>query len=475
MLEPLLILLLGVVVMSVIIAANGYFVAQEFAYMSVDRTRLAAQERAGDKIAGRALKVTRRTSFMLSGAQLGITVTGLMVGYVAEPLIGRSLGEMLGDVGVPAAVSISIGTVLALAVATIVQMIFGELYPKNLAIAAPEPLARRLAGSTLIYLTVFGWLITVFDHAANAFLRLFRIEPVHDLDTTATAKDLEQIVADSRESGDLPEELSMLLDRILDFPDRDVEHAMIPRTHTGLVAPETTAAEIRALMAEAHSRYPVLSGDEPVGVVHMDDLLKTPVEETTTAKELMRPALVLPTLMSLPDALGELVGSQNELACVIDEHGGFVGVLSIEDLAEELVGEITDEHDALPSASIETIEHRRSWQLTGDVHLDEFQRAIGHDLPEGDYETVAGLLIAEQGGLPEPGTTVTVDLPQEANDLVSEKPVRRTLEVQVLSVARHVPNELSARVLETDETEPDENNLDDGANETTARGGEVQK
>lgn len=457
MLEPLLILLLGVVVMSAIIAANGYFVAQEFAYMSVDRARLASRAEAGDKVAGRALKVTRRTSFMLSGAQLGITVTGLMIGYVAEPLIGRSLGELLGGVGVPAAVSISVGTVLALAVATIVQMIFGELYPKNLAIADPEPLARRLAGSTLVYLTVFGWLITVFDWSANALLRLFRIEPVHDVDTTATAEDLEQIIADSRDSGDLPEELSVLIDRILDFPDRDIEHAMIPRAQTGLVAPETTAEEVKALMADAHSRYPVIADDEPVGVVHLDDLLKAPVTDGTTAGDLMRPALVLPTLMSLPDALAQLVDSRNELACVIDEHGGFVGVLTVEDLAEELVGEITDEHDDSPAVSIEAEADRRSWKLTGEVHIDELERAIGHDVPEGDYETVAGLLIAVVGRLPVPGSTVTVELPPEPGDFVADTPLRRTLEVDVLSVARHVPDRLSARLVEVDESavEPD--------------------
>ena len=118
--------------------------------------------------AKRALKVTRRTSFMLSGAQLGITVTGLLVGFVAEPFIGESLGVLLGGAGVPAAVGITVGTVLALVLATVVQMIFGELFPKNLAIANPEPLARGLARSTLVYLTVFGWLITFFDKSSNA-------------------------------------------------------------------------------------------------------------------------------------------------------------------------------------------------------------------------------------------------------------------------------------------------------------------
>ncbi len=197
-------LILGLVVIGVIIAANGYFVAQEFGYMSVDRNELRARAEGGDRRAERALTITNRTSFMLSGAQLGITVTGLLIGYVAEPLVGNSLGTLLGGVGVPAAVSISVGTVLALAVSTIIQMIFGELFPKNYTLAAPMKSALALARSTAIYLATFGWLIRFFDIASNALLRLLRIEPVEDIDSSATAEDLGRIVTTSRESGRSP-------------------------------------------------------------------------------------------------------------------------------------------------------------------------------------------------------------------------------------------------------------------------------
>ncbi|WAP50592.1 hemolysin family protein [Arthrobacter sp. ATA002] len=454
MLEPLLLLLLGMVVILAIIAANGYFVAQEFAYMSVDRTRLAARAEAGDAAAQRALKVTRRTSFMLSGAQLGITVTGLLVGFVAEPLIGESLGLLLGGVGVPAAVGISVGTVLALILATVIQMIFGELYPKNLAIANAEPLALGLARSTTVYLTVFGWLIAFFDYSANALLRLFRIEPVHDMDTTANAEDLERIVAESRESGDLPEDLSVLIDRVLDFPDRDVEHAMIPRSRVGTVSPDTTVGEVRALMAAAHTRYPVVSpAEEPLGVVQLADLLETREPDDAPVAAIMRPALVVPTLMSLPDALVRLVESKNQLACVIDEYGGFTGVLTLEDLAEELVGELTDEHDALPAPAIET-EHSRSWRMRGEIHVDEVERAIGHELPAGDYETISGLVIAACGKLPAAGETVRIQLPDDPRELALEHQISRVLDIDVLEVARHVPSELRVRLVETDPEAP---------------------
>lgn len=449
MIEAVLTLLVGILLILALIAANGYFVAQEFAYMSVDRAKLAARAQDGDAAAQRALKVTRRTSFMLSGAQLGITVTGLLVGVVAEPQVGESLGTLLGGIGIPAAVGISVGTVLALVIATVVQMIFGELYPKNLAIANPEPLARTLARSTLIYLTVFGWLIAVFDRTANALLRALRVEPVHDVDTTATAEDLERIVADSRASGDLPEELSVLIDRILDFPGRDVEHAMIPRAQVGAVTPDTTIGAARELMAEAHTRYPVISDrEEPLGVVELADLLADRQPDDAPVTSLMRPPLVVPTLMSLPDALMKLLQSRNQLACVIDEYGGFAGVLTLEDLAEELVGELTDEHDEQPPLVIEPASDG-SWRIGGDVHVDEVERAVGHELPEGDYETMAGLLIAVHGQLPSRGETVRIELPPAPRELVSDRPVRRQLEVEVLDVARHVPSDLLARLVES--------------------------
>src|SRR3954453_7012098 len=286
-------LLLGVLVVLAITAVTGYFVAQEFAYMAVDRSALAARAEAGDAAAGRALTVTRRTSFMLSGAQLGITVTGLLVGYVAEPLIGESLGALLGGVGIPTAVSVGIGAVLALLFSTVVQMLFGELFPENLAIARAEPVARWLAASTTVYLKVFGALIWVFDQASNLLLRALKIEPVHDVEHAATARDLEHIVEESRESGDLPAELSMLVDRILDFPDRDVEHAMIPRPRVDTVASRETLGQLRQLMAPGHSRYPVLDAGtgDVAGVVHLADVLTTAEPPSARVSTIARESL----------------------------------------------------------------------------------------------------------------------------------------------------------------------------------------
>lgn len=439
MIVSILLLLLGIVVIALIIAANGFFVAQEFAYMSVDRSRLRARAAEGDAAATRALKITKRTSFMLSGAQLGITVTGLLVGYVAEPLVGEALGDIIGVAGVPAAVSITAGTVIALVVATVVQMIFGELFPKNLAIAAPEPLARALATPTRIYLAVFGWLIIGFDKSSDALLKLLRIQPVHDLDSSATVSDLEHIIDDSRVSGDLPDDLSLVLDRILDFGSRTVEHAMIPRARVDAVRDDLAVSDVRQLMATAHSRYPVIDADQrPIGVVHLLDVLAHPGGDST-ATELMRRAPIIPTLMPLPDALGELHRAHSEMALVVDEYGGFAGILTVEDLAEELMGEIVDEHDDDTASGILVETPGAVWIAQGNAHLDEVERATGRHFPRGDFETIAGLLIAVRGAFPEQGECVPIELPTDAAAILDEHALQARIDATVLEIDNHVP------------------------------------
>ncbi|MDV3220441.1 hemolysin family protein [Intrasporangium sp.] len=448
--------LLGLAVVVAITAVTGYFVAQEFAYMAVDRSRLGALSAAGDAPAGRALKVTRRTSFMLSGAQLGITVTGLLVGYVAEPLIGSALAEMLGWASVPSGVGIAVGTVLALLVSTLVQMLFGELVPKNLAIARPEPVAKALSRSTLLYLKAFGWLIWVFDQASNLLLRALGIEPVHDVEHSASPRDLEHIVAESRESGELPDDLSVLLDRILDFPGQDAEHAMIPRPRVDVVHDTDPLGRVRERMATGHSRYPVLDGaGDVVGVVHLHDVMASREPDHVPVATLARSATVIPTVMPLPDVLRELSETGDKLACVVDEYGGFAGIVTAEDLAEELVGEITDEHDPLePDAPV--LDDDGKWVMAGDTHIDEVERAIGHDLPQGDYETISGLVISQLGNLPEVRTVVDVDIEPDAGELgPAGAPRARRLQIEVVEVERRVPSLVRLRLM-------DDGDADDG-------------
>lgn len=356
---------------------------------------------------------------------------------------------LLGGVGIPTGVSVAIGTIAALFISTIATMLFAELFPKNYTIAAPMKTALRLAASTQWYLRIFGWLIRFFEYSSNAILKLFRIEPVEDVDSSATADDLESIVDSSHETGVLDEDTYMVLDRLLDFPEHDVEHAMIPRSRVDVIDPSTTLGEVRELMSENHTRYPVIDDEHnPIGVVHLFDVLGSDLPPATSATTIMREPLVVPELMPLPDVVDELRGEEQKLACVIDEYGGFVGIVTMEDLAEEILGDVTDEHDIEETEEI-TEQDESHWLVDGDTPLDEIERAIGHDLPEGDFETIAGLLIAHAGALPEVGEVHTIALEAEPDDWVDQDEApTRSIRMRVDDVDRHVPSALAIELIE---------------------------
>lgn len=431
-------LTVGVLVVLGITAFTAYFVAQEFAYVAVDRSQLGGRASGGDERAAKTLEITRRTSFLLSGAQLGITVTGLLVGYVAEPLIGESLAALVGGEN-PTAVAMTAGAAVALLFSTLVQMLFGELLPKNYAIARSAEVADALTPSTGLYLKIFGPLIWVFDKAAELLLRSLRIEPVHDVESAASATDLERVVASSRAGGTLPPELSLILDRVIDFPRRNAGHAMIPRVDVGVLREGDTVAEARTLMATGHTRYPVLDADERVvGVAHLLDVLEAEEPEASVAT-VARAGLILPATVSLPEASARLQSDGEDLACVVDEYGSLIGIVTREDLVEEIVGELFDEHDPEGDLS-QPVGADGAWEMAGAVHVDEVERIIGLDLPKGDYQTIAGLVIKEFGDLPGVGDTVDVLIEPDAAALALDEDVpARLVRIEVLEIGRHVP------------------------------------
>ena len=275
-----MLILAGLGLILVLTVATGYFVSQEFAYVAVDRSRLQTLAADGDAAAARALKVTARLSFVLSGAQVGITITALLAGYFAEPYLGAGLEHLLGGAGVPEAVSRSISVILALLLATIIQMVLGELAPKNLAIAKAEAIALRLARSTLLYLTVAGPLIHLFDSASNRILRRVGIEPVEELPQGATAQELDRIIETSYEQGLLDQDTMRLLDRGLDFRGRTAGEAMVPRVDVVTVHREEPLTRVVELQDTGHSRFPVIDGDldDVVGIVHLKSAVAVPRE-----------------------------------------------------------------------------------------------------------------------------------------------------------------------------------------------------
>jgi CBS domain containing-hemolysin-like protein len=394
--------------------ATGYFVAQEFAYVAADRSRLQHQAEAGDPAARRALRVTERLSFTLSGAQLGITVTVLLIGYLAEPYLGQGLANLLGGTVVPEAASLSVALVIALLFSTALQMIIGELAPKNLAIARSNGMARALSRSTLAYRTVTAPLVMLFDSASNRLLRLFGIDPVQELPEGATAEDLEQIIAEAQAHGHLDAETFRLLERGLDFREHSAAEAMMPRVSvTTVTADEPLTGVVELLDRTGHSRFPVLGPggvDDIVGVVGVFDVLGVPPERRagTTAGAVAQPPLLLPATLPLPAVLDRLRRGHRQLACVVDEYGGLAGIITLEDVAEELVGPISDEAD--PPEPVAARQRDGAWLVPATLRIDEVADATGVELPTSEhYDTLSGLVLRRLGRMARVGDEVDVD------------------------------------------------------------------
>ncbi len=402
--------LLGLLAVVALIVANGYFVAAEFSYVAARRGRLQDAADTGDKRSGRAVEVHKRLSFMLSGAQLGITVTSLVVGFIAEPTLGRALEPVMGVIGVPERAQFGVALTVGFVLATASQMVIGELAPKNLAIARPEPVARALAGTTLVFLRVASPLIRLFDGSANRLLRLVGIEPVGELHGGISVEELDLIVEESVEHGKLPAHQAALLERAIDFATLHASGAMVPWNRVVTIAGSETCEDLRALMASAHSRFPVLDADDDViGVVHAKDLFGVDDDAlaTTSIDRLAHPALVVPETATLRTVLGALRREATEMAVVANEYGAPAGVVTLEDLLEELVGDISDEYDPTEPDAERSADG--SWRVPGSWRMDEIERATGVELPvDGAYDTVAGLVLARLERMAEVGDSVRV-------------------------------------------------------------------
>ncbi|TDE11777.1 hemolysin family protein [Jiangella asiatica] len=414
---------------------TAYFVAQEFAYVTADRVELTRQAEAGDKRAASAVRVMRRLSFMLSAAQVGITVTGLIVGLIAEPAFAQVVRPALESVGLPDAAVPGVSVAVGFVVATVIQMVLGELFPKNLALATPERLAKLLASSTHVYLAVSGPVVRLFDNSANWVLRKVGIEPVQELHHGATLEELGHIIGESEAQGSLSSHLSGILARALSFSDHTAGEAMVPRPDVrGVKATDTAAAVIELIATYGHSNYPVRGEgtDEVLGVVGVRELMYVAPQDvaTTSVGDIARPALLVPDSLPLPALVERMQDTADEFACVVDEYGGLAGIVTLEDVAEELVGDITDETD---QQAVLVSRDGDWWRLDAGLRVDEAAAYTGLPLPESDdYDTVAGLIVAALGRFAEPGDRLLVGAARTNGS-------GETIEIEVVSVARHVP------------------------------------
>ncbi|MEW1953828.1 CNNM domain-containing protein [Terrabacter sp. NPDC080008] len=445
---------LGIALILALTAATGYFVAQEFAYVAVDRNALAQLAAEGDEPARRALTVTSQLSFTLSAAQFGITVTALLVGYVSEPLVGAGLADLL-DPSVPYAARLSVSVTAVLVFSTVVQMVLGELAPKNYAIARTVPLARALSRSTLVYLTIAGPLVRLFDRASTALLRKVGIEPVEELEQGATAEDLTRIIDESHAGGLLDDDLSEVLEGGLRFRELDAGDVMTPRVRVTTVRSDAPVTQLVDLLDTGWSRFPVTGrdGDDIVGVAGLPELLSVSPElrSVTSVGAVAAEATVVPTSAPLPRVLEQLRADHRQLAVVVDEHGGFAGVVTFEDLAEEVVGEILDEDDVASPGVVES--GPDCWLVPGHLRLDELDTATELRLTSNDsHSTVSGLVLERLGRTAVVGDEVVVEAVREVVSEVravervtgDDEPEGRhepvSVRLTVDTVERHVPS-----------------------------------
>jgi CBS domain containing-hemolysin-like protein len=370
-------------------------------------------QHVGDRRAHQVQHALRTLSFQLSGAQVGITITTLVTGYIAEPAIARLIRPGLDAVGLPAAAVGGVSLGIALALATALSMLFGELVPKNLAIARPLSTARRVAGALNAFSTAFGWLIAALNGSANWILQRLGIEPAEDLRSARSPQELGSLVRSSAQQGTLDQGTATLLDRSLRFGERTAEELMTPRLQVqALRADATTLALVDAARRTGFSRFPVYGSDldDVRGVVHVKQAFAVPAGQraATPVGALASPVSTVPNSLDGDALLDRLRGQGLQLAIVVDEYGGTAGIVTLEDLVEEIVGDVRDEHDRMEMSQVQPLGDDR-WIISGLLRVDEVAEAVGLAIPEGDYETVAGLVLERLGRIPDAGDEIDLD------------------------------------------------------------------
>jgi CBS domain containing-hemolysin-like protein len=401
-----------VIAIVVLLALNGFFVAAEFALVRSRRTRLESMARTGDWKARIALRASGNLARILSASQLGITLASLALGALAENTFSGWLADHMRALpfAIELSIRVGIGAATALTVITYFHVVFGELAPRSAALAHPERFARLLAPP----LVGFAWLVTPFtallNSSANVVLRLFNQKPAAEGENVHSAEELRIIVEQSQEGGVLQPQDADMLEGVFEFSEKNAREVMTPRTDIDALPIDATLDETLALVEETRrSRYPVFEEtiDDITGLVLAKDLI--PVlhhpPKDFSIRSIMRPVHVVPGSREVEGVLADFKRLKEHMAVVLDEYGGTAGLVTMEDLLEEIVGEILDEYDEPP-------EHpeRQSADLVlvpGNTNIGELNERFGLSVPEDDYTTVGGFVFGALGRLPVVGDRTT--------------------------------------------------------------------
>ncbi len=391
---------------------TGLFVASEFALVNLDRAELEARQARGESRLALTISALKHTSTHLSSAQLGITLTTLLTGFTMEPALSNLLSPVFISWGVAEAAVRPISTVIAMFVATVLSMIFGELVPKNFALALPRATAKLVVPFQVAFTTIFKPAVVVLNESANAMLRAVGIEPKEEISGARTAEELSSLVRRSASAGMLEADTATLLDRALTFSRLSADDVMTARPSMHAIAASDSAEDVIQLARRTgHSRFPVYGDDldDITGVVHLKAAVSVPRERRSEvpAGALATEPLRVPETQHLDVLISELRAKGYQLAIVVDEYGGTAGIVTLEDLVEEIVGEVSDEHDRSRAG---VVRGRGSITFPGELRPDELRNRAGVRVPEGDvYDTVAGYIMSVLERVPSTGDEVPVE------------------------------------------------------------------
>nr|WP_201469404.1 hemolysin family protein [Microbacterium hydrocarbonoxydans] len=403
-------ILLGVGLLLTI--GTGLFVASEFALVNLDRADLEARQARGESRLAMTIGALRHTSTHLSAAQLGITLTTLLTGYTMEPALSNLLRPTLVAWKFPEAAVAPVATIVAMVVATALSMILGELVPKNFALALPLATAKLVVPFQVAFTTVFKPAVVVLNGSANGVLRSMGIEPKEELSGARTAEELSSLVRRSASAGVLEADTASLLDRTLTFSRLSAADVMTARPSMHAIAAGDSADDVIQLARRTgHSRFPVYDDDfdDITGVVHLKAAISVPRERRAEVPvgALSTEPLRVPETAHVDSLITELRARGYQLAVVVDEYGGTAGLVTLEDLVEEIVGEVVDEHDRMRAG---VVVGRDGVTFPGELRPDELRRRAGVDVPEGDvYDTVGGYVMSVLERVPVVGDEVPLD------------------------------------------------------------------
>lgn len=394
-----------------LVLANGFFVAAEFGLVTVERAEAERAAARGDRRSRNVVTALQKLSFQLSGSQLGITITSLVVGMLAEPALGAILTGPLTAIGLPGGAAPGVAVVVGMLVASAVQMVVGELVPKNWAVSRPMQVARMVAGPQQVFSRLLRPVIEILNGAANRLVRALGVEPAEELASARTPSELVSLARHSARAGAIEEDTADLFVRSLILGDLTAQSVMTARVKVSALDDTATAADVLNLsLGTGLSRFPVYRErlDEVVGMVHLKDALAVPAHERdrTPVGRIAVPPLLVPGTLPVQPLL-ERLRSEQPIAVVVDEYGGTAGVVTLEDIVEELVGEVRDEHDDATAELPELTpappqDGMPAWDADGSCREDVLAR-IGLRVPPGPYETVAGLVADLLGRIPVAG------------------------------------------------------------------------